>query len=126
MAARAETDKEAGREFRAVARYVRVSPQKARQVISLVRERPVNDALNMLEFTPKAGARILTKLINSAVANAERQGHVSRNQLYLSSLYADDGPTLKRWRPRAMGRIGRISKRTSHITVVLSTSKEGS
>lgn len=109
--------------YRAVAKHARIASPKVRQVIDLVKERPVDEALTILEFTPKAAARILTKLLNSAAANAETQGHISRTQLYVASLYADEGPALKRWRPRAMGRIGRIRKRTSHVTVVLSPIK---
>jgi len=109
---------------RAVARYVRISPLKAQQVISLIRGRDVEDAIAVLRFTPKAAARLIRKVLESAVANAEKNLRVSRNRLYVSEAYVDQGPTLKRIRPRAMGRAFRIRKRTSHITVVV-TEKEG-
>lgn len=109
---------------RAVARYVRISPLKAQQVISLIRGKDVEDALATLRFSPKAAARLINKVLSSAVANAEKNLHVGRNKLYVSEAYANQGPTLKRIRPRAMGRAFRIRKRSSHITVVV-TVKEG-
>jgi large subunit ribosomal protein L22 len=109
---------------RAVAKYVRISPLKAQQVINLIRGKDAEEAVSILKFTPKAAARIIIKVLNSAVANAEKNLHVSRNRLYVSEAFVDQGPTLKRIRPRAMGRAFRIRKRTSHITVVV-TEKEG-
>jgi large subunit ribosomal protein L22 len=109
---------------RAVARYVRISPSKAQQVISLIRGKDAEDALAVLRFTPKAAARLIIKVLSSAIANAEKNLRVSRNRLYVSEAYVDQGPTLKRIRPRAMGRAYRIRKRSSHITVVV-TEKEG-
>jgi large subunit ribosomal protein L22 len=106
-------------ETRAVAKYVRISPRKIRLVMNQVRGKQVGEALNMLSFTPKRGARILKKLVNSAVANAEQNTGVDVDSLYIMRVYADEGPTLKRWRPRAQGRATSIRKRTSHLTVVL-------
>ena len=106
-------------ETRAVAKYVRISPRKIRLVMNQVRGKQVEEALNMLSFTPKRGARILKKLVNSAVANAEQNTDVDVDSLYIMRVYADEGPTLKRWRPRAQGRATPIRKRTSHLTVVL-------
>lgn len=120
----AKTAKNAGASARAVAKYVRISPLKAQQVINLIRGKDAEDAVALLRFTPKAAARVITKVLNSAIANAEKNLHISRNRLYVSEAYVDQGPTLKRIRPRAMGRAYRIRKRTSHITVVV-TEKEG-
>ena len=106
-------------ETRAVAKYVRISPRKIRLVMNQVRGKQVGEALNMLSFTPKRGARILKKLVNSAIANAEQNTGVDVDSLYIMRVYADEGPTLKRWRPRAQGRATSIRKRTSHLTVVL-------
>ncbi len=105
-------------EAKAKARYIRISPQKIRLIMDQVRGKRIEEALNILSYEPQRGARILKKLINSAVANAG-QGSVDIESLYIKSLYADEGPTLKRWRPRAMGRATRIRKRTSHLTVIL-------
>jgi large subunit ribosomal protein L22 len=106
-------------ETRAVAKYVRISPRKIRLVMDQVRGKQVGEALNVLSFTPKRGARILKKLVNSAIANAEQNTGVDVDSLYIMRVYADEGPTLKRWRPRAQGRATSIRKRTSHLTVVL-------
>ena len=106
-------------ETRAVAKFVRISPRKIRLVMDQVRGRQVGEALNMLSFAPQRGARILKKLVNSAIANAEQNTNVDVDSLYIMRVYADEGPTLKRWRPRAQGRSTSIRKRTSHLTVVL-------
>ncbi len=106
-------------EARAVARYIRISPYKIRRVMDQVRGKTVEEALNRLSFTPKKGARILEKVIRSAVANAENNLGLDVDKLYIKRVYADEGPTLKRWMPRAQGRANRILKRTSHITVVV-------
>ena len=106
-------------EIRAVARFVRVPPRKARLVMDEVRGKKVEDALNVLSFAPQNGAMILKKLINSAVANAEQNSGVDVDSLYVKRVYADEGPALKRFRPRALGRATRIRKRTSHLTVIL-------
>ncbi|MBE9570471.1 MAG: 50S ribosomal protein L22 [Proteobacteria bacterium] len=106
-------------ETRAVAKFVRISPRKIRLVMDQVRGKQVGEALNMLSFAPQRGARILKKLVNSAIANAEQNTGVDVDSLYIMRVYADEGPTLKRWRPRAQGRATSIRKRTSHLTVVL-------
>jgi large subunit ribosomal protein L22 len=106
-------------EIRAAAKFVRISPRKVRLIMDQVRGKRVGDALNLLSFAPQKGARILKKLIDSAVANAGQYSGVDVDSLYILRIYADEGPTLKRWRPRALGRATRIRKRTSHLTVVL-------
>ncbi|HDZ90836.1 MAG: 50S ribosomal protein L22 [Deltaproteobacteria bacterium] len=106
-------------EIRAKARFVRISPQKIRLIMGQVRGKRVEEALNMLSFAPQRGAGILKKLLDSAVANAQQNADIDVDSLYISRIYADEGPTLKRWRPRAQGRATRIRKRTSHLTVVL-------
>ncbi|MCG2776992.1 MAG: 50S ribosomal protein L22 [Desulfobacterales bacterium] len=106
-------------ETRAVAKFVRISPRKIRLVMDQVRGKQVGEALNMLSFAPQRGARILKKLVNSAIANVEQNTGVDVDSLYIMRVYADEGPTLKRWRPRAQGRATPIRKRTSHLTVVL-------
>jgi large subunit ribosomal protein L22 len=84
-----------------------------------VRGKKVGDALNMLTFAPQKGASVLKKLIHSAVANAEQTTNVDVDQLYIKRVFADEGPTLKRFRPRALGRATKIRKRSSHLTVIL-------
>ena len=106
-------------ETKAVARYIRISPQKARLVADLVRGQDVDSAITTLKFMPKKAARILRKVIESAVANAVQTDTVDADTLYIKNILIDGGPMLKRFRPRAMGRATRILKRTSHITVVV-------
>ena len=106
-------------EIKAVARFVRISPQKVRLVMAQVRGERVEDALPLLSFAPQKGAKILKKLVDSAVANAQENTDMDVDNLYISRIYADEGPTQKRWRPRALGRATKILKRTSHLTVVL-------
>jgi len=103
----------------AVARYVRLSPRKARLVMDQIRGKRVEEALNLLSFIPPKSANLLNKLIQSAVANAQQNSGVDVDNLYIEKIFADQGPVLKRFRPRAMGRAGRILKRTSHLKVVL-------
>jgi len=103
----------------AVARFVRVTPMKARRVADLVRGAGVDDALATLKFAPQAAAATVYKVVDSAAANAEGTEHLSRADLIVSKILVDEGPTLKRHRPRAQGRATRIDKRTSHITVVV-------
>jgi large subunit ribosomal protein L22 len=103
----------------AVARFVRVTPMKARRVVDLVRGMPVEDALATLKFAPQAASGTVFKVVESAVANAEGTEHLSRDELVVTKASVDEGPTLKRHRPRAQGRATRIDKRTSHITVVV-------
>jgi large subunit ribosomal protein L22 len=106
-------------EAKALARYIRISPQKARLVADLVRGKSVETAINTLRFMPKKGARLLKKVIESAVANASQNDGIDVDTLYVKSIFIDGGPMLKRMMPRAQGRATRILKRTSHITVVL-------
>ena len=106
-------------ESNAVARYVRISPQKARLVMDQVRGKNVETAINMLKFAPQKAAGLVLKLVNSAVANAQQNSDVDVDNLFIKKIYADEGPMLKRIMPRASGRATRILKRTSHLTVVL-------
>ena len=105
---------------RAQVRYLRVSAYKAREVLDLIRGLHVDDADGVLEFTDRAVAAEIRKVLASAVANAEHNDSIDPNDLYVSACYADEGPTLKRWRPRARGRATRIRKRTCHITIIVS------
>ncbi|MEB3103451.1 50S ribosomal protein L22 [Ferviditalea candida] len=105
---------------KAVAKYVRIAPRKARLVVDLIRGKEVGEAIAILRHTPKAASPILEKLLNSAIANAEHNYSLDPNSLKISEVYVDQGPTIKRFRPRAMGRASRINKRTSHITLVVS------
>jgi large subunit ribosomal protein L22 len=104
---------------RAVARYVRVAPRKARRVVDLVRGLPVDEALTTLEFAPYSAAEVVYKVIASASANAENNLGLDPESLLISEIKVDEGPTMRRYRPRAHGRAYRINKRTSHITVVV-------
>src|SRR5438094_4992724 len=108
-------------EVRAEAKWVRVSPRKARLVAEHIRGRSVPEARTVLAFTPRAAAREIEKVLRSAVANAETNPHLNWNgdDLVVSAAYVDEGPTIKRWRARARGRVARIRKRTCHITVKL-------
>ncbi|MGZ5389510.1 MAG: 50S ribosomal protein L22 [Aeromicrobium sp.] len=103
----------------AVARYVRITPQKARRVVDLVRGLNVDEALALLKFVPQAAAENVYKLVDSAAANAETTEALDRSTLVISKAQVDEGPTMKRWRPRAKGAANRILKRSSHITVVV-------
>lgn len=106
-------------EAKAVGRYIRISPQKARLVADVVRGMEVDQAITTLRFMPKKGAAILRKVIESAVANATQDEQTDVDNLYVKAITIDGGPSLKRIRPRAMGRATGIIKRTSHITVIL-------
>lgn len=110
---------EAKREAKAVLRYARISPRKVNIVNDLIRNKPVGEAMGILYNTHKAASELLIKLLGSAVANAENNFGMSRDNLYISEIYANEGPTLKRIRPRAQGRAFRIMKRTSHVTIVV-------
>jgi large subunit ribosomal protein L22 len=111
-------------EARAIARYVRVSPRKARLVVDLIRGKDAGEATTILRFTPKGAAEDVAKCLASAVANAEHNLKIKPETLYVSEAYVNEGPTLKRIRPRAMGRAFRIRKRSSHITVVVKQREE--
>ncbi len=103
----------------ATARYIRISSRKVKVVIDLIRGKSVDDAEAILLYTPKAAAEPVLKLLRSAIANAENNLELSRDNLYVAEIYANQGPTLKRYRARARGSAFHIRKRTSHITVIL-------
>jgi large subunit ribosomal protein L22 len=103
----------------ASARYVRITPMKARRVVDMVRGLPVGAALDLLAFAPQSAASTVHKVLESAVANAESTESLDRNDLVVTVAHVDEGPTMKRWRPRAQGRATRINKRTSHITLAV-------
>lgn len=104
--------------MRAKLRYLRVSARKTRLVVDLVRGKNVDEAINILTFTRRSASEPVRKLIESAVANAEAK-NANVDRLYVDTIFVDEGPTLRRFRPRAMGRATRINKRTSHVTCVL-------
>jgi large subunit ribosomal protein L22 len=108
-------------EANAKGRYVRVSPRKARRVVDLIRGVPVAEARRILSFSNLAAATPVRKVLDSAVANAEQNPGVIADNLVVARTFVDEGPTLQRWRPRALGRATRVRKRTSHITVVVET-----
>ncbi|MCL2756550.1 MAG: 50S ribosomal protein L22 [Coriobacteriia bacterium] len=110
-------------EARAIARYVRVSPRKARMVVDLIRGKQVTKAREILQFSDRTIAEVVEKVLNSAIANATRDG-VKEENLVVKATYVDEGPTLKRIRARAKGSASRILKRTSHITVIVGTREE--
>jgi large subunit ribosomal protein L22 len=101
----------------AKASYVRVTPMKARRVIDLIRDMPAQEALQVLKFAPQAASEPVAKVLASAIANAENNFSLDPESLIISRAYVDEGPTLKRFQPRAQGRAYRIRKRTSHITI---------
>src|SRR3989440_10000247 len=106
-------------ETRASLRYLRTSPPKVREVLGLIRGREIDDARERLRFCERGAAGDVLKLLDSAVANAESNENVPEDELFVSRAYADEGTTLKRWRPRARGRGTRIRKRTSHVTIIV-------
>ena len=106
-------------ESKAVAKYVRIAPRKVRVVMDLIRGKNVAEAFAILKFTPKVGADAIEKVLKSAVANAENNFDMNVDNLYVSSAFVDQGPTLKRIHPRSRGQAFKILKRTSHITVVV-------
>jgi len=106
-------------EARAKLSYARLSPQKTRLVVDLVRGKKVQDALNILKFSPQKAAAVVSKLVSSAVANAEQKGVADVDRLYVKTIMVDQGPALRRFLPRAQGRATKIRKPTSHVTVVL-------
>jgi large subunit ribosomal protein L22 len=110
---------------KAIARTVRIAPRKVRLVVDLIRGKQVGEAIAILRHTPKAASPVVEKVLNSAMANAEHNYEMEVNNLVVTQAFVDEGPTLKRFRPRAMGRASAINKRTSHITIVLSEKKEG-
>jgi len=109
---------------RAQAKWVRMSARKARIVLDHIRGRTVPEARTILAFTPRAAATEIEKVLRSAVANAEANHGLDGDDLVVAAAYADEGPTLKRWKPRARGRVNRIRKRTCHVTLVLAEAPE--
>lgn len=103
----------------ATAKYIRISPRKVRLVVDAIRGKPVGEALATLQFLPQQAAREVAKVVKSAAANAENNFNLAPEDLYISAVSANEGPTLKRHRPRAHGRVSPILKRSSHITVVV-------
>ena len=110
--------------MRAEARFIRQSPYKVRRVLDNVRGLPVDDARDVLAFTNRRAAEPILKVLESAIANAEHNFALDEDELFVAEAYADEGPTMKRWRPRARGRATRINKRTSHITIVVADDEE--
>jgi large subunit ribosomal protein L22 len=106
-------------ESKAIAKYIRVSPQKARLVVDLVRGKKIEEARRILQFTRKYAAGTVSKVLKSAVANAKQNPNIDESILYVKEIFVDPGPSLKRWRARAQGRAASIRKRMSHITVIL-------
>ena len=106
---------------KAIQRYVRITPRKCNQVLDLIRGLPVEEAQSRLQFTPKNGARIVQKVLKSAVANALQEGKVRVEELVVKEAVVGAGPTLKRWLPRAQGRATPLLKRTSHVSVTVAT-----
>ncbi|MGO1922770.1 MAG: 50S ribosomal protein L22 [Jeotgalicoccus sp.] len=104
---------------KAVAKTVRIAPRKVRLILDLVRGKEVGEAISILKLTNKRSSPVVEKLVQSAVANAEHNYDMDIENLYISEIFADEGPTMKRFRPRAQGRATKINKRTSHITVVV-------
>lgn len=111
-------------EARAVARHIRIAPRKARAVIDLIRGKPVAEAMNLLRFNPRRGARIVAKVLESAVANASHNFDLDEGALFVAEAFVDQGATMKRWRARARGMAAPILKRTSHVTVVVREREE--
>ncbi len=110
---------------KATASTIRIAPRKVRLVVDLIRGKEVGEAISILRHTPKAASPVVEKLLNSAIANAEHNYELDAADLVISEVFVDEGPTMKRFRPRAQGRASGINKRTSHITLVLSEKKEG-
>lgn len=106
-------------EAKAVARTIRIAPRKVRLVIDLIRGKKVGEAFAILKHTEKISTTVIEKVLKSAIANAEHNYNMNTDNLYIKEAFVDEGPTLKRFRPRAKGRAGLINKRTSHITVVV-------
>ncbi len=112
-------------DVKAVSKYIRLSPRKVRQVVDLIRGKSVDEALAILRYTPKRASEVVTKVVKSATANAENNLQMSKDELFVTACYVDQGPTYKRYKPRAMGRADLLRRRTSHITVVVGDKKEG-
>lgn|SRR5689334_11935622 len=104
----------------ASARFIRIAPRKVQLVVDLIRGKEVGEAIAILRHTPKAASPVVEKILNAAIANAEHNHSLDPEKLVISQAFVNQGPTMKRFRPRAMGRASRINKRTSHITLVVS------
>lgn len=111
-------------EAKATANFVRIAPRKVRAVLDLIRDKTLEEAKAILSYNPRRAARILSKIVNSAAANAENNHSMNVNNLYIATAFANEGPTMKRVRPRARGRRFLIRKRMSHITVILREREE--
>jgi len=112
-------------EVKATAKYLRISARKARLVIDLIRGKNVAEAEAILKFTPNKAAELAIKVLNSAVANAENNLQLAKDDLFVKAAYVDEGPSLRRYKPRAQGRADRMVHRMSHITIVVGTREEG-
>ncbi len=106
-------------DVKAVAKYVRISPQKVRKIVGAIKGKPVENSINSLKFMPQKAAGIVEKILRSAVANADNNNDLDIDRLIVKNVIVDEGPTLKRFRARARGRGSRILKRSSHITVIV-------
>ncbi len=106
-------------EARAVAKYIRLSPRKVRQVMDLIKGKKIGEALAILKFTPQRAAAVVEKVVKSAIANAEHNLEMNKDSLIIAKAYVDQGPTLKRYNPRAQGRADVKKRRTSHVTVIV-------
>jgi len=111
-------------ETKTVEKYIRMSPRKIRYVVDMIKSKPIEDAIDILSLTPRAAAVVVKKAIQSAVANATENHKMKEEDLFISRILVNEGPTLKRFRPRARGRATRIRKRTSHLSVYVSNGKE--
>lgn len=110
-------------EAKAIARYIRLSPRKVQRVVKIIRGRPVKEAQALLRFTPSRAARVVEKVLNSAVANAENNQDLNRDSLVVARAYVDGGPSTKRVQARARGRADVVTRRSSHVTVVVGEAK---
>lgn len=106
-------------EAKAIARYIRISPRKVREVVDLIRGKDLREALAILKYTPRRASDSVSKVVQSAAANAEHNYEMNKDGLYIAACYVDQGPVIKRFQPRAMGRADLRRRRTSHITVIL-------
>lgn len=106
-------------EAKAIAKFIRLSSRKAREVVDLIRGKDLREALAILKYTPRKASAPVAKVVQSAAANAENNYEMNRDNLYVAECYVDQGPTMKRFKPRAMGRADLLRRRTSHITIVL-------
>lgn len=111
-------------EAKAVEKYIRISPRKIKYVADMIKSKPLEDAIDILSLTPKRAAAVVRKAIQSAVANATENHKMKEEDLFISRILVNEGPTLKRFRPRARGRANRIRKRTAHLSVYVSDGKE--